>query len=45
MRNESAFSIVLDETELPKFVHEKLTLERVVPTISANVSCVISIGF
>jgi hypothetical protein len=35
-------SVVLDEPKLPEFIQKKLTLERVVPIISANVACVIS---
>jgi hypothetical protein len=32
-------AVVLDEAELAKLVHEEVTRERVVPTISASVSC------
>ena len=32
-------AVVLDESELSEFVHEELTRGRVVPIISASVSC------
>jgi len=32
-------AVVLNETQLSEFVHEKLTRGCVVPIISANVSC------
>jgi hypothetical protein len=32
------FSVVADEAQFAEFVHKKLTRDRVVPIISANVS-------
>ena len=31
-------AVVVDESQFPEPLHKKLTLERVVPTISASVS-------
>jgi hypothetical protein len=34
-----AIAVVVDEAQFPKFVHEKMTRDRVVPIISDRVSC------